>query len=162
MSRIIKSIINNVLGTDRKQYIYYHNNTLQDLEIAQSIGGEFLVFQKNQTDLNNYFKLVTDKQVQEDLNILPAYIINSSFLYYKNAKNLSELLKIPLVNIINDITNIKKEAIFSLANIVDQDINILFKKELAAQLYITNFTVVNNIKDISNKIQEKLKIWKPM
>lgn len=160
MSRIIKSIIDSVIGTDNTQYVFFHYNQKIDIDIAKLIGGKCLTFNKNTLDVNNTFKVIQDTQLGNDLSICPRYIVNTSIINYHACKNLSELLRIPIFNIINDVEGCKLEGLFSMANVIDQDINILLNKTLADKLFLSNYTVIDKIEQIPNIIKEKLTTWK--
>lgn len=133
---------------------------MSDIELVKLLGGECLVFYKNDADLNNICRLINDRQVSEDLTICPKFIINTHLHNYQSAKNLSIILRIPLFNIIEDINNIKKEGAMALAPTVDQDINFLLKEEFAEKLFLTNFKLIKNIQEIPNLITETLNTWK--
>lgn len=161
MSRIIKSIINSVLKSDNTEYVFIHNHQGKDVEIAKNIDGQALSFESNSLDTNNRFKLITERDLSMDLSILPRFVINTSMMRYQNAKNLSSLLRIPQYNIIYDLSFLKKEGAFSLAQVIDKDINIFFDKEIPKKLFVTNYTIISNLEELKDLINESYKTWKP-
>lgn len=161
MSRIIKLIINSVLKSYNQEYIFVHNNLSKDIDIARQIDGIPVSFEKNNFDLNKIIKIISEQDMALDLTFLPKFVVCTSLIRYQQAMHLSSLLRVPLINIIYDINNVKKEGIFSLAHHLDNNINILFDEHTAMKLYLTNFNIIPDIKLISGFIEEGYKNWKP-
>lgn len=161
MSRIIKSIINSVIPTENNARFIWGLNNKEELEIVKTIGGQFFSFEKNTADTNNIIKVITDKDLMNDLSICPKYIINTNLVTYQNAQNLSQVLKIPLINFIMNLDNLKKEGAFSLAPIINKNINFFINPVFPTKLFLTNYQIINDIKQLSNLIEIEILKWKP-
>lgn len=161
MSRIILSIINSVLTPEIDQYVFYHSNHKKDLDIARTIAAKCLVFEENQADTNKILQKIEDKEISINLQIRPKLILNSDIFKYENAKNLSNILRIPLFNIFYEIKSpLRKEAIFQVAPQLNKDINIIFNQNLVTQLCLSRYHLINDYNLIPNIFKQEYAKWK--
>lgn len=161
MSRIMKSIINTVLKSDNNDYILFHCNDVRDIDIIKQIDGRPLSFESNNSDINSLITKILDVDLSNDLTLQPKFIVNTNLGRYENVKQLSQLLRVPVFNIIYNIANLKKEGLFSAAAELDKDNNILFNNQLVEQLYLTNYNVISDINQIKDLVEEGYNKWKP-
>lgn len=160
MSRIIKNVIDNAIGYNTKEAVLFHNDSTLDIKVAELFKYKFYIFSPHKHP--NNFHLIENDQINRDISIRPSFVLNTFIGHFQNAHNLSKVLKIPIINIIDNLGGCKKEGIFTVAPSLEENINFCFDQKIADQLYISKYHLIKQIEEIPIIFKKELKIWKPM
>lgn len=157
MSRIIKSIIDSVFEKSNLVAVVFLDHNRFNNKII-NLPFKLCVFEAHQGDLNKKLIIVNPNNINNNLSFRPDCTVIDTMGHYENAKNLSNIFRIPLINLVNNKEDVKKDAIFSIArNSSHEDINIL-TDELADFLHITDYSLPED--NLSTQILKEVNKWK--
>lgn len=158
MSRIVKSLLNSshILNTLDSAIVFFNPNKI-DQDVF-NLPYKLISFSQHPLDINNRLTVCNPDIVNHNLNFLPNMVILSDLPQYWNAKNLSNALKLPLINLVKDYVPLKQEMCLDLARSQwINDINLISSVDIAKKLYITNYELIT---DLPNQILNKVNLWK--
>lgn len=160
MSRITQSIIKSAFDVKLENIIGFFNPAELDLNLL-NIDSKIFTFEPHQLDINQKLCALKGDAINTNISILPDAILCCWLPHYNNAKNLAVTLKLPLINIIKkDSLNVKKESLLELSRgPFLEDINLLESVELATQLFISNYYILQT--DIKSQLLELINQWIP-
>lgn len=140
MSRIIQSIIESGFSNRKikNPIIFFHPNEI-DLDVL-NFETQLIGFNRHPGDTNNKIKIITENDINNQISFSPDIIINCWLGVYQNSKNLSNIFRIPHINIFKkNCLELKKEPLFELAaGPLLEDINIVESEDMANVLYLTD------------------------